>query len=346
MKTIVPVLIAATFLAATAGLLAADSAEYHVVARYHVGGEGGYDYLRVDPAARRLYVSHNTKVDVLDVDSGKKVGEIDGLKRVHGIAIARDAGHGFVTSGGDNEIVMFDLRTLAVLKRTKATGNGPDAIEYDAGTKRIYVADHGSGDVTVVDPASGDVVGTVKFGEGRLEGIGFDGRGNGYVNAEDKSSVFVFDLKTLTPKAKWSSAPGEGGTGLAVDAAHHRVISACANGHLVVLDSDSGKVVATPAIDEDPDGVSFDPTTNRVFVPCVGGTLNIVQEQSPDQYATLQTVTTQRGCRTIALDEQTGRVVTLAPKYAANESGADEKGRRRRPAALPDTLEAIVIGLK
>ncbi len=329
--------------AATAAFAA--SAEYHVVARYQIGGSGSYDYLRVDASARRLYVAHGNKIEVLDADSGKKVGEISGFNRAHGIAIAPNAGHGFATSGGDNQIVMFDRATLKTLKTIKATGVNPDAIEYDPISNRVYVADHGSGDITVLDPQTGDVVGTVKFGEGRLEELGFDDRGHGYVNAEDKSAVFVFDLKTLKPTARWSSAPGEGGTGLVVDAAHHRVISACANGKLVVFDGDTGDVVATPAIDEDPDGLAFEPATGRLFVPCIGGTLNVLQENTPDTYVAVQTVTTQRGCRTLALDEQTGRVVTTAPKYAA-ESKTETANARRRPTPIPDTFEAIVVGLR
>jgi sugar lactone lactonase YvrE len=195
----------------------------------------------------------------------------------------------------------------------------------------------------VLDGDSGDVVGTVKFGEGKLEGIGFDGRGNGYVNAEDKSAVFVFDLKTLTPKAKWSSAPGEGGTGLVVDGPHHRVISACGNGQLVVFDSDSGKVVATPAIDEDPDGLAFDSASGRLFVPCVGGTLNILQQETPDKYTALQTVTTQPGCRTIALDGKKSRVMTASPKFGPKPAPVPG-GPKPRPPALPDTFEVLVVG--
>jgi DNA-binding beta-propeller fold protein YncE len=325
--------------------LSAASADYRIVARFPIGGDGGYDYLRVDSAARRLYVAHQKVVNVLDADTGKVIGEIGGLNRAHGIAISPETGHGFVTSGIDDQVTMFDTKSLAVIKRVKATGSNPDAIEYDAGTRRIYIACHGSGDLMVIDPASGDTVGTVKFGEGKLEGIGFDGRGNGFVNAEDKSAVFVFDVKTLQPKAKWSSAPGEGGTGLAVDAAHHRVFSACANNKVVVLDSDSGKVVATPAIGGDPDGIAFEASTGRIFSPNNDGTMTVIQENSPDNYSVLQTISTPAGCRTIALDEKTGRVATCAPKYGPTPAQV-KGGPRPRPPVLPGTFEAIVIGTK
>lgn len=187
-------------------------------------------------------------------------------------------------------------------------------------------------------------MGTVKFGEGKLEGLAFDGRGQGFVNAEDKSAIFVFDLKTLQPKAKWSVAPAEGGTGLAIDATHHRLFSACANNRVAVVDSDSGKIVATPPIGDDPDGLVFERPTGRVFVSNIDGTLTVIQENSPDSYSVLANVTTRRGCRTIALDEKTGRVMTCAPQFGPIPTSAGG-GSRPRPPVLPGTFEVIVVGL-
>lgn len=337
-----PLLLAALAPAA----LAAASTEYRIVARYPVAGDASsYDYLRLDADARRLYVTREKRVVVLDADTGKTVAEIFGLTRAHGVAVARESGHGFATSGIDDRITMFDLKTFATLKQFKSTGSNPDAIEYDPVSARIYVGNHGSGDVTVVDPASGDIVGTVKFGEGKLEGLAFDGRGQGFVNAEDKSAVFVFDLKTLQPKARWSVAPGEGGTGLACDPRNHRLFSACANRKTVVLDSDSGKVIATPSSGDDPDGLVFEPATKRIFVSNADGTLTIIQEDSPDTYSVAQTVATQRGCRTIALDEKTGRVATCAPQYGPTPAPV-QGGPRPKAPVLPGTFEAILIGLK
>ncbi len=323
----------------------AASSEYRILARFPVPGDSGYDYLRVDPDARRLYIAHDKRVEVLDTDTGRKLAEIGPMMRAHGIALAREFGRGFATSGIDDQITIFDLQTFATVKQVKSTGSNPDAIEYDPGTKRVYVANHGSGDVTVLDAASGDVVGTVKFGKAALEALAFDGRGQGFVNAEDQSSIFVFDLKTLEPKAKWSVAPGEGGTGLAIDAAHHRLITVCANNKAVVVDSDSGKVVATPAIGSDPDGAVFEPATSRVFVSNVDGTLTILQEESPDAFSVLQTVATQRGCRTVTLDSKTGHVVTCAPKYGPPPAQV-KGGPRPRPSVVPGSFEAIVVGIR
>lgn len=330
-------------LVAAGSALAAD---YAVVARYPVAGDASYyDYLRADAAGRRLYVTREKTVAVLDLDTGKKVGDIRGLTRAHGVALATETGHGFVSSGIDNIITMFDLKTLATLKQVKSTGSNPDAIEYDPTSRRVYAANHGSGDITVLDPATGDVVGTVKFGEGKLEGVAFDGRGQGFVNAEDKSAIFVFDVKTLQPKAKWPAAPAEGGTGLACDAAHHRLFTACANNKVAVLDSDSGKLVATPAIGDDPDGLVFEPATQRIFVSNVDGTLTVIHEDAPDKFTVQQNVTTQRGCRTVSLDDKTGRVFTCAPQFGPAPAPV-QGGPRPRPPVLPGTFEVLVVGLK
>jgi YVTN family beta-propeller protein len=334
-----------SIIAGSAALFAAAAkTDYRIVAHYPIGDPGSYDYLRVDAAARRLYVAHDKRVEVLDADTGKKIGEIGPTQRAHGIAISPETGHGFVTSGIDDQITMFDAKTLAVLKTVKSPGSNPDAIEYDPQSKRIYIGNHGSGEVVVIDPVSCEVVGTIAVG-GKLEGLCFDGRGQGYVVAEDKSAVHVFDTKTLKAKATWSVAPGEGGTGIAIDAPHHRLFVACANEKAVVLDSDSGKVIATPTIGSDPDGITFEPKTGRIFSSNVDGTLTVIQEESPDTYTVVQNVKTSAGCRTITLDEKTGRVITCAPQYGPKPAPV-KGGPKPKAPVLPGTFEAIVIGLK
>jgi YVTN family beta-propeller protein len=320
----------------------ASAAEYHVIARYKIGGEGGYDYLRVDPVARRLYLAHEKRIEVLDADTGKKLGEVGPTVRAHGIAVVPELNHGFATSGIDNQITMFDLKTLANIKVIKSTGTGPDAIEYDPESKRIYVANHGSGELTVIDPASGDVVATLPLG-GALEGIAFDGRGQGYAIAENKSSVHVFDTHPLKAKATWPFAPGEGGTGLAVDAVNHRLFAACANNKAVVLDSDSGKLIATPAIGDDPDGLAFDPQSHRIFTSNVDGTITVIQQDSADKYSVLQTLKTAPRCRTITFDAKTGNVLTCAPQYGPTPAPV-AGGPKPRAPILPGTFEAFVVG--
>lgn len=321
----------------------AAKADYHIVARYKIGGDAsGFDYLRVDPAARHLYIAHEKRFEVLDADTGKKLGEVGPTKRAHGVALAPEAGQGFATSGIDNQITVFDLKTLATVKQLQSTGSNPDAIEYDPESKRVYAGNHGSGEIVVIDPATDTIVATLALG-GKLEGIAFDGRGQGYVLAEDKSSVHVFDTKLLKAKATWSLAPGEGGTGLSIDPVNHRLFAACANNKAVVLDSDTGKVVATPAIGDDPDGLTFDPKNHRIFTSNVDGTISVIQQDSADNYSVLQTVKTAPGCRTITFDEKTGHVITCAPQYGPKPA-AVAGGPKPRAPILPDTFEAIVVG--
>jgi YVTN family beta-propeller protein len=318
-------------------------ADFKVVARYPIGGDASsYDYLRVDPVARRLYVAHEKRFEVLDIDTGKKVGEIGPVTRAHGVAISQETNHGFATSGVDDQIIMFDLKTLAHLKQFKSSGSNPDAIEYDPQTKRIYVGNHGGGGVTVIDPATGDMVATIPI-EGKLEAITFDGRGQGYVNVEDKSSVAVFDTGTLKPKALWSAAPGEGGTGLDIDAAYHRIFSACANNKVVVLDSDTGKVIATPASGEDPDGLVFDPKSKCIFTTNPDGTMSVIRADSPNKFTPLPAVATAVGAKTVARDPQTGRIFTCAPKFGPKPAQKKGGGRPRAPI-LAGTFEVIVVG--
>ena len=324
---------------------------YSVIARFPVKVEGVpyYDYLRADDAARRLYITLGKTVAVLDLDSGKQVGEITGLSRAHGVAISPDTGHGFATSGQDNKVIMFDTKTLATLKTIDSTGSGPDGIEYDPGTKRIYVANHGSGQVTVIDPADGSVVGTVAFEKGdTLEGLAFDGRGHGFVNAEKQSTVLVFDLATLKPLARWPVAPNQGGTGLACDPVTHRLFSATNDSNkMTVLDSDTGKVITSLPTGEDADAIGFNPALKRIYVPGnPDGTLTIIQQNSADDYTVLQTVATKRGCRAVTLDYKTGNALTAAPDYGPAPAPVKGSPKAPRPVVKPGTFEALVVGTK
>lgn len=329
----------AAFLAAAAGTSAAD---FRVLARYPVPGDVRFDYLRVDPDMRRLYVSHGNKVDVLDADTGAVIGEVSPMKGVHGIAIVPDLKRGFITSGGDRTVVMFDLATLKVLKVIPGLGVKPDALEYDPQTRRIFVANGASGGITVIDPATGEISGHIPI-EGKLEGLAFDGRGRVYVNTEDKSMIQVADTQTLKPIASWPIDPVEGGTGLSIDAATHRLFSAGANEKLAVVDSDTGKLVSTPAIGEDPDGDAFDAANGLVFSSSVRGTVTILHEDTPDTYSLVQTVVTAPGARTIALDPKTGRVFVATGKFGpAPAPTADNP--HPRPASVPGTFEVLVVG--
>lgn len=320
----------------------ASASEFQVINHFPIPGEVRYDYLRVDPDTRCLYVSQGTRVDVLDADTGSLLGEISPMKGVHGIAIAAGLKHGFITSGGDRTVVMFDVTTLKVLKVITGLGVKPDAIEFDPETKKIYVANGTSGGITVIDPSTGEITATVPI-EGKLEGMAFDGKGRLFVNTEDKSMIQVVDTHSLKPVASWPIAPVEGGTGLAIDVATHRLFASGGNNKLAVVDSDTGAVVATPAIGDDPDGDAFDAANALIFTSNMEGTLTVLHEDSPNAYSLVKTVPTGFGARTIALDPKTGRVFVATGRFGpAPEPTADNPHPRRQ--GVPGTFEVIVVG--
>jgi len=333
--------------AALALLLAAAStaaaSELKVVARYPIPGDVRFDYLRVDPDMRRLYVSHGNQVDVLNVDTGEVLGAIAPTNGSHGIAIVPGLGKGFITAGADRAVVVFDVHTLKVTKVITGLGVKPDAIEYDPETRRVYVANGSKGGVTVIDPQRDEIVATVPL-EGKLEGMAFDGRGRLFVNTEDRSMIQVVDTHALKPVASWPIAPVEGGTGLAIDATTHRLFSAGANEKLAVVNSDTGALVATPPIGEDPDGDAFDAERGLIYSSAVGGTVTVLREEAtPDTYTPVQTVQTAFGARTIALDPKTGRIFVATGKFGdAPAPTADNPHPRRK--GLAGTFEVLVVG--
>jgi YVTN family beta-propeller protein len=313
---------------------------YRMITQFQIGGnDAGYDYLRVDAPTRRVFVAHLNRVEVLNADSGAKLGEVTGMHGVHGIELIPELGKGYTSNGLDRTVTVFDHSTLRIRKVIRYTGVKPDAIQYDPDTRRIYVVNGGaSGDVTVIDPANDAIVDTVDLGGAKLEQIGFDGRGHAFVNDEGKSVIHVFDTHTLRPLGTWALGGCEEPTGMAVDRVHHRVFSACGNEKLAVLDTDDGHVVATPAIGSDPDGAAFEPKTQRIFTSNKEGTLSVLREVSPDRYETLQTLATQPGARTLALDETTGRLYlpTARTGKAPAEGGA--------APILPETFVVLVAG--
>jgi WD40 repeat protein len=326
----------------SAAVLAPAAEDFKVLKHFPIGGEVRFDYLRVDPAMRRLYVSHSTQVEVLDADTGAHIGSVGPMKGIHGIAIVPTLKRGFITAGGDRAVVMFDVETLKILKVIGGMGIKPDAIEYDPQTERVYVANGQSGGVTVIDPVKGEISANVPI-DGKLEGLAFDGRGRLFVNTENKSEIQVIDTHTLKPLAEWSLAPVEGGTGLAIDPKSHRLFSAGGNGKLAVVDSDTGAVVATPVIGEDPDGDAFDPTTGLIYTSNVGGTVSVLREDSADLYSAVQTVPTEAGARTISLDAKTGHVYVATGQFmAAPAPTADNPHPRRQ--GVPGSFEVLVVG--
>src|ERR1700730_12121604 len=243
--------------------LAVSAQQYRVSGRIPLDGEGGWDYLAVDSANGQLYVSHGTEVAVVDLASRKPITKVTGMKRIHGIAVVNDLNRGFISDGGDDAVVIFDLKSSTVLQKVPA-GKNPDGILYDPYSKRVFAFNGRSNDVTAIDAASGKVAGTVAL-DGKPEFPASDGKGNVYVNIEDKSEIAQLDPQTLKVRKTWSISPCEEPSGLAIDLKARRLFSVCSNNKMAVVNADSGEVVTTVAIGDGPDAAGYDPGSKLVF---------------------------------------------------------------------------------
>jgi DNA-binding beta-propeller fold protein YncE len=312
--------------------------------KIEIGGEGSWDFLEVDAANRRLYVTRQNRVVVLDLDSEKIIGEIPDTPGIHGIAFVPDLGRGFTSNGSDSSVTAFDTKTLKPLGKIKANGR-PDIIYFEPVSRRVFSFNHATNDTTAIDPAELKVVGTLKLG-GVPELAVSDDKGHVFVNMENSSEIVEFDARTLKILHRFPLAPGEDPTGLAFDAKQRKLFSTCANRKLAIMDADSGKVVQTLEIGPGPDGCIFDAETGLIFVPCGGdGTLAIVRELSPGRYEVAKTIKTQVSAKTIAMDPRTHRLYLSAatPEPAgADKAAAKKKGGRRR--FVPGSFVVFVVG--
>jgi DNA-binding beta-propeller fold protein YncE len=322
---------------------AGDQGKFHQVAKYKVGGEGSWDYLTIDSAARRVYISRATRVMVMDADTGAVVGEIPGTNGVHGIALAPELGKGFVSAGRDGKVVIFDLKSLKTVGEAKA-GTNPDAIIYDDASKRVFAFNGASKDFTAIDAATGDVVGGSALG-GKPEFAASDGKGSVFVNIEDKSEVVALDSAKLSIRARWPLAPGEEPSGLAIDRAHSRLFVGCGgNQKMVVMDTGSGHVVTALPTGRGVDANGFDPGAQLAFSSNGDGTLTVVHEDSPDKFTVVDNVTTQRGARTMAVDLKTHNVFLVTAEF--NQPPAPTADNPRpRPSIIPGTFTVLVYGM-
>ena len=303
----------AALLLAPAMILAAADTGYHVIKRIPIPGDSGWDYITADTAARRLYVPHGTEVVVLDLDSGKIIGKIADLKGVHGVALAHEFGHGFISATDPDSVIMFDLKTLKVLNKERV-GDDPNGIIYDPVTKRIFSADRGSQRLTAIDAKRGKVAGAVENLGGRTEHLASDEAGHVFLNMQDVGKLHKIDAKTLQVLETWTIAPAcSQPSSMDIDPAHNRVFIGCRGGGpsqppaptvLAVVDASNGKVVATQPIGAAVDALEFDAKTGLIYVSTGGGdgALSIFREDGPDQYSLVQTVKTLPGARTMALD--------------------------------------------
>jgi DNA-binding beta-propeller fold protein YncE len=325
----------------TTGLAAQSSNRmYHLSRDIRLGGDGRWDYVSVDTAAHRLFIARQTRVMVVDQASGRLLAEIPGLDGAHGVALAYRAGHGFATSGRDSSVTMFDLRTLKVLRRTHAAVDA-DAILYDPASGRVFTFNGDAGTSTAIDPASGAVLGTVPL-EGKPEFGVSDGDGRVYVNIEDKGEVAQIDPVRLHVVRRWSIAPCEEPTGLAIDRARHLLFSVCRNAAMVISDAAAGSKVAEVPIGQGVDGAAFDPATRLAFASNGEGTLTVVHEDSPTAFHVVSTVPTRRGARTLALDERTHRLYTVTAGFGPPPA-ATATEPHPRPSLIPGTFSLLVL---
>jgi DNA-binding beta-propeller fold protein YncE len=323
-----------------AAAVAAAGSGYKVVNTYKTGGEGGWDYLTADSAARRLYISRSTHVIVLDLDSGKTVGDIPDTPGVHGIAIAPELGRGFTSNGREGTVSIFDLKTLATSSKVKV-GDNPDAILYDPATKRVFTFNGRSQDSTAIDATNGTVLGTIKL-EGKPEFAASDGKGGVFVNIEDKSELTAIDASKLAVKSTWPLAPCTEPSGLAMDKKSRRLFVGCDNKMMAVVNADSGKVLATPAIGEGVDATAFDAETGLAFASCGEGVLSVIHEDTPDKFSMVENVPTQTGARTMALDSKTHNVYVVTAKFGPPPAATADNPHPRR-SIVPDSFVVLVL---
>jgi DNA-binding beta-propeller fold protein YncE len=300
------------------------AAQTFTVDKVDVGGAGGTDYLTAEPKSGRVFVSRATHVMVVDEATGKVVGDIPDTPRVHGIAFAPKFNHGFTTNAGDSTVTMFDMTTLAVIKKIPAGIDGLDGIMYDDATDRILSINHShpTGTAVAIDANSGDVVGTVTLSGNAPEGGASDGKGRIYINIEDKNAIDVVDAKTLKLVTTWSIAPCDGPTGIAYDRASRRIFSGC-SGTSVVVDPATGKVVAQFANGNGVDALGWDPAQKLIYIPAGrDGTVTVVRQDAPDRYTVVATVPTMQGAKTIAVDDTRHIAYALAPVYGPAPASA------------------------
>jgi DNA-binding beta-propeller fold protein YncE len=338
---------AALLILVSSSLVVAATTGYHLLKKYTFGAAEGstreyFDYVSVDSAARRVYLSHGTEVIVMDADSGALIGKITGLKQCHGVAIASEFGRGYISDGAQGKAIIFDLKTLKVTGEAAADKDA-DAIIYDPFSKRVFVMDGDPHNATVIDAKSGSVVGKVELGGGPEFAVA-DGRGTIYINLEDKSEVVAVDSNSLKIKSRWPVVPAGGPTALAMDVEHHRLFSAGREPQkLVVIDSDSGKVLQSFAISSGVDAAAYDPETGLIFASTREGMVHIFHEDSPDKFSEAETIKTEVGAKTMGLDTKTHKLFLDTADFAPAPA-ATEKNPHPRGAAVPGTFRVLIYG--
>ncbi len=312
-------------------------AQTFTVAKFNIGGDGGTDYLTAEPGTGRVFVSRGTHVMVVDGATGKVLGDIPDTPRNHGIALAPASNHGFITSAGDSTVTMFDLRTLAVIKKIKIPTGGLDGIMYDDFSDRIILTNHSRpiGTAVALDAKTGDIVGTAELEDNGPEGAASDGKGKIFVNNEGKSTIQVLDVKTMHVLASWPLAPCDGPTGIAYDRATNRIFSGCGKTS-VVVDATTGKVVATIANGDGVDALGWDAAQRLIYIPAGrDSNVTVVREDAPDKYTVVATVATMRGAKTITVDTVKHVAYLFQPEYGPLPPGTPPPAAGTRPPRGP-----------
>ncbi len=333
LRTAAPLALALALLPA---LAAAQAAPYHVARHITVGGDGGWDYITVDTARNRIFVTRGDRAVVMDENSGKVLGEIPGLQRAHGVALDYGTGHGFVSSGRDSTVTMFDLGTLKPLGTTTAAVDD-DAILYDPASRRVFTFNGDANSASAIDATTGKRITNIPLG-GKPEFGVTAGNGKLYANIESTSELVEIDANAMKVTRRWSLAPCESPSGLAIDVQHHRAFSVCHSKLMAVSDLNAGKVVATAPIGAGVDAARFDPATGNAFASNGDGTITVVHEDTPNKYHVVQTIQTMRGARTMGIDLRTHRLYTVSAQFKPLPAG-----QRRRPDMVPGTFQLMVI---
>jgi YVTN family beta-propeller protein len=310
---------------------------YRMGYKIHVEGDGGWDYLNVDGVNGRIFVSHATVAQAIDIKTGKLAGTIQDTKGIHGIAIANDLNKGFTSNGRDSSVTIFNLKTFEVITKINVTGRNPDAILYDPFSQKVFTCNGGGNNSTVIDAKTNKVIGTIPL-DGKPEFSVTDGKGKVFINIEDKSVINVINTETLKVEQHWPIAPGEEPSGLALDNQAHRLFSVCANKLMVVIDAGTGKIITTLPIGDRCDGVAFDPGNKRAYASNGEGTMTVVQEENANSFKVLETVVTQPGAKTIAIDKASHHLYLTTAEYETAPTATN-----RRPPVKPNSFVILDI---
>ena len=318
------------------------TADFSVQQTWKIGGDGWWDYLTTDPDAHLLYIGRANRIQVVDTQTGKLVHEIPGMQGVHGVALDPKGKLGYISDGAANMVRVFDRTTFQVTANIPSGGKNPDAILFEPTTRRIFTFNGRSRSFTAIDTAKNEALKTILL-PGKPEFAQTDNEGHIYVNIEDRNFLVRIDAATMAVTAIWPIAPCDSPTGLAIDRADHRLFSVCEDNWMVVTNTDNGHNVATVPIGASPDGVRYDAARHLVFSSNGEGTLSILEQKSPNKYETLQTLDTQDGARTLALDNKTGKVYLVTASFGPPPEPTLQNPSPR-PALLPNSFVVLVVG--